>query len=156
MSIALDRRALAEAKRLPSLLSRADLTINELPAGGAVQPGDLIPIWRNGETYEVLAGTFPFMNPSGYASIAGGATLQWGVKLLVPADGSAVAPVIFPVPFVTQAFQVSDSIDVGAADPGWTLSAPRINSLSKTGFNVMISGGPPGSTVTYRYLVTGS
>lgn len=55
MSIALDRRALAEARRLPSLLSRADLSINELPALTSLSSGVAIPAWLNGLTYQVPA-----------------------------------------------------------------------------------------------------
>lgn len=62
MSIALDRRALVAARRLPGLLSRADLTINELPALGSVLPTDVIPIYRAGQTYQVPASLVGAVN----------------------------------------------------------------------------------------------
>lgn len=64
MSIALDRRALAAARRLPSLLSRADLTINELPPLTLPAPNGIVPIWQNGETYGIQASLLATVQPT--------------------------------------------------------------------------------------------
>jgi pectate lyase-like protein len=88
VSIALDRRALAEARRLPGLLSRCDETINQLPALATPLATDLVAIWHNGQTYQVPASaiaafsgltppsfsTIPVFNVRSYGALGNGTT----------------------------------------------------------------------------------
>jgi hypothetical protein len=56
VSTALDRAALAAAKRLGAAQPRADVTIPQLPLLTAPASTDLLPIFHNGQTYAIEYG----------------------------------------------------------------------------------------------------
>jgi hypothetical protein len=143
--IDLDRLALRCAEALSARGPRADYTIAQLPTlpTGFVAT-DLIPVYRNGDTYS-----------SSLTGLALTGAAKYALLTNVPADGSSPAVVVFATPYVTSVFLLLTQI-VTATPGAAMLSTQVLATPTITGFSVTVTGGQPGSTVSLYYLAIGT
>ena len=146
--LGLDRLALRSARDLSARSPRADYTVGQLPLINAVLPTDLVPVYRNGQTYAVpavLLATATLPNP------------QYGVAT-VPADGLNSSPataVIFGAAYPTACLGVVPVAIYGGSFV-YTL-VPNIGAFTQTGFTVVVSGNPNAfSTCSLGWLAWGN
>jgi hypothetical protein len=78
-----------------------------------------------------------------------------GTATAVAADASALTTVTFPSPYISQVNGIQLTISGGATWDGYQLSAQAIN-VTLTGFQIVVSGGPPGSTVSVYWSSNGA
>lgn len=72
----------------------------------------------------------------------------------VPADGSNYGQVAYNVFSVQTNFAFCQIKNPYLTNP-WQLSAPQVTNYTKTGFQVAVGGGPPGSTVSINFMAFG-
>jgi hypothetical protein len=95
---------------------------------------------------------FPFVGGSGTTP---GPTFQYGSKTNVPADASSTVTVSVPVPYTTSLASVIVTIGGGLSWNGYQLSS-EVTNLTTSSFQVTVSGGAPGSTVTIYWMSQGT
>ena len=82
-------------------------------------------------------------------------TQQSGLATLVPSDGSSLVAVVFPSAYVTAIESLQLTIVEVSAIGTYALTVQG-SSLTLTGFNIYVAGGPAGSTCTVSWTVTGT
>lgn len=145
---ALDALALRAARDLSARAPRADYTIVQLPVLAAPLPTDLIPIYHNGQTYQI---------PFGVISSSGLPSTQTG-SVTTPADGtntSGPTGIVFVNPFPNNLLGVQLTVNAGAVST-YALNA---NSLlwTRFGFSIVAFGNPnASSTCIVSWLAWGN
>lgn len=93
----------------------------------------------------------------GYGLLATGATpaANWNPVASVPADGSSAVAVVFDTAFGGGVPTVCVTVSDPSAWDGYQLDTRAIN-VTASGFSVLVSGGPNGSTVNVGYIALGS
>lgn len=145
---ALDRFFLAEAHRLAASQPRADYTIFELPQLATPATSDLIPVYRNGQTYCASLGSLPSALPGTFGIFD---VCNYGPNPAVPGyhvgDGSGkINPATgntYDYDAIAAALNAATSTNGGVI---WFQPGTYVinHSVDFTGFSNLTFAGPPG------------
>ena len=105
--------------------------------------------------YDFSTGTFTQLVGPFLISSSGGSTINAGLVLNVPADGSAAKAVTFSTPFTSVLNAVVASISNNYQTTPAALTIQTTNE-TLTGFSVSVGGGAAGSTVNVFYIAEGA
>ena len=165
MSIALDDLALRRARLRAKMQPRNDQTIDELPLLGLPVATDLIPAWRNGETFQTTAGLIASLaNASSTTSLG-----LFNVKAFgaigngIADDTSAINAAVLAarlngggvVYFPFGSYLISSAITISSSKIGLLGVGKNMSTLimGTAGMSAVVFSGSPGSTLQNCFMV---
>jgi hypothetical protein len=165
VSIALDDLALKRARLRSMMQPRNDQTINELPTIGLPVATDLIPAWRNGETFQTTAGliaslanassttSLGLFNVKAYGAKGDGVTDDTAsIKAAVAAAQLAGGGVVY---FPFGSYVISSLISITSSNIGLLGVGKNMSKLimGAVGISAVAFTGAPGATLGNCFMI---